>query len=162
MITNRDETRRRLAAAGIKPTFQRTVILEAVQGRDGHPAVRDLHQRLLREVPTLSKTTLYSTLELLARHGLIGALYIDPAEVRFDGQPQPHHHFACSACGRIFDIDIDCATGRCGRIHGHRVDEVHGYFRGLCRDCLAAGRASHPAKAGHVPVAKRRSHAQRP
>jgi Fur family peroxide stress response transcriptional regulator len=159
MISNRDEAHRRLTAAGIKPTFQRTVILEAIQGRRGHPAVRDLHERLVRDVPTLSKTTLYSTLELFARLGLIAALYIDPAEVRYDGLPAPHHHFACTACGRIFDIDIACATGQCGRIHGHRIDEVHGYFKGLCRDCLAAGRSPRPATDPRLQSPRRKAHA---
>jgi Fe2+ or Zn2+ uptake regulation protein len=159
MISNRDDLRRQLAAAGIKPTFQRTIILEAVQGRNGHPAVRDLHQRLVRDAPTLSKTTLYSTLELFARKGLIAALYIDPAEVRFDGLPGPHHHFACTACGRILDIDIACATGQCGRIHGHRIDEVHGYFKGLCRDCLAAGRVPRAPSVPRHKSPRRKSHA---
>jgi Fur family transcriptional regulator, peroxide stress response regulator len=159
MISNRDEGRQRLAAAGIKPTFQRIAILEAVAGRDGHPSVRDLHQRLLRDVPTLSKTTLYSTLDLFARKGLIASLYIDPAEVRYDGISSPHHHFACTTCGSIFDIDITCATGRCGRIHGHRIDEVHGYFKGLCRDCLAAGRSPRPAHVPNHKSPRRKTHA---
>jgi Fur family peroxide stress response transcriptional regulator len=138
----------RLADKGIKPTFQRAVILEAVLGKDGHPTIRALHERLVREVPTLSKTTLYATLDLFARKGLVAALYIDPAEVRYDGIPSPHHHFYCSSCRRILDVDIACATGRAGRLHGHRVDEVHGYFKGLCRECLASGR---PPRANPLP-----------
>ena len=34
-------------------------------------AIKDLHSGLKTKVPTLSKTTLYSTLELFARHGLV-------------------------------------------------------------------------------------------
>lgn len=159
MISIGNETKRRLTAFGIKPTFQRTVILEAVSGKNGHPAIRDLHARLLRDVPTLSKTTLYSTLELFARKGLVAPLFIDPAEVRYDGIPAPHHHFYCTACRRILDVDIACATGRAGRLHGHRVDEVHGYFKGVCRDCLAGGRSHHAANVPSHNPPRRKAHA---
>jgi Fe2+ or Zn2+ uptake regulation protein len=159
MISNRDESKRRLTAFGIKPTFQRAVILEAVRGKNGHPAIRDLHARLLRDVPTLSKTTLYSTLALFTRKGLVTPLFIDPAEVRYDGVAEPHHHFYCTTCRRILDIDIACATGRAGRIHGHQVDEVHGYFKGVCRDCLAGGRLVRASTVSIHHSPRRKPHA---
>jgi Fe2+ or Zn2+ uptake regulation protein len=159
MITNRDDLKRMLAERGIKPTCQRAAILEAVMGKGGHPTIRALHERLIRDVPTLSKTTLYSTLELFARKGLVAPLFIDPAEVRYDGIPDPHHHFYCAACRRILDVDIACATGRAGRLHGHRVDEVHGYFKGVCSDCLASARAPRvPALKAHISK-RRKAHA---
>lgn len=133
-----------LADRGIKPTFQRAAILEAVLGLAEHPTIRSLHAQLVRAVPTLSKTTLYSTLGLFAGLGLVTPLFIDPAEVRYDGILPPHHHFFCSSCGRILDIDIACAKGRAGEIHGHRIEEVHGYFKGVCRDCRAEAQESNP------------------
>jgi len=150
-----------LTSRGIKPTFQRLTILAAVTDNRAHATIRQLHAALVKKIPTLSKTTLYSTLELFAAEGLVRILTIDPGEVRFDGIPTPHHHFACSACGRILDIEILCASGRAGRINGHRIDEVHGYFRGICRDCLAKAGAA-PAPIHKLTPTKRRkaSHAQ--
>jgi Fe2+ or Zn2+ uptake regulation protein len=113
-------------------------ILESVSADAGHPTIRALHERLVRAIPTLSKTTLYSTLELFARKGLVAPLLIDPSEARFDGVVTPHHHFSCTACGRILDIELSCPNSRRGAIHGHRIDEVHGYFKGVCAECLAA------------------------
>ena len=135
MITNTNIRRDILAGRGVKPTFQRLTILGAVMDNRSHLTIRGLHSALIRKIPTLSKTTLYSTLELFAAKGLVRALTIDPAEVRYDGVMAPHHHFHCAACGRILDIEISCASGRAGEIHGHRIDEVHGYFKGVCRDC---------------------------
>jgi Fur family peroxide stress response transcriptional regulator len=146
MITNTDKARRMLTDRGIKPTFQRAAILEAVLGLAEHPTIRSLHEKLILTVPTLSKTTLYSTLELFAGQGLVTPLFIDPAEVRYDGILPPHHHFYCSACRGILDIDIACANSRTGELHGHRIDEVHGYFKGVCRDCLVeSGRSKSRA-----------------
>jgi len=132
------ERRRILIEKGIKPTYQRMAILESIRTDTGHPTIRTLHERLIRVVPTLSKTTLYSTLELFARKGLVTPLLIDPSEARFDGLLPPHHHFYCASCGRILDIGLACPNSRRGAIHGHRIDEVHGYFKGVCADCLSA------------------------
>ena len=125
-------------AKGIKPTYQRMAILESVSADTGHPTIRALHARLVRTIPTLSKTTLYSTLQLFARKGLVAPLSIDPAEARFDGILTPHHHFCCTSCRRILDLELSCPNSRRGVVHGHRIDEVHGYFKGVCVDCLSA------------------------
>jgi Fur family peroxide stress response transcriptional regulator len=161
MITNTTALRDVLAGHGIKPTFQRLTILGAVADNRTHPTIRALHAALVGEIPTLSKTTLYSTLELFAAKGLVRALTIDPAEVRYDGIPTPHHHFYCTACGRIMDIEISCVNSRAGEIHGHRIDEVHGYFKGVCRDCRTGEcRSAAHANRKKSTISKRRiSHA---
>jgi Fe2+ or Zn2+ uptake regulation protein len=47
-----------------------------------------------------------------------------------------HHHFLCKKCGEILDIEIICPN--LDRIieHGHKVEEVHGYFKGICKKCI--------------------------
>ncbi len=143
MVTDKKRLRRILVGQGIKPTSQRMAILESVTADAGHPTIRALHGRLVRTIPTLSKTTLYSALELFARKGLVRPLLIDPAEARFDGVLTPHHHFCCTSCGRILDLDLSCPNSRRGVLHGHRIDEVHGYFKGVCADCLPAPSSRH-------------------
>jgi len=143
-----------LAERGIKPTYQRLAILAEVLDRRAHPTIKDLYGGLKGHVPTLSKTTLYSTLELFARHGLVRTLTIDPAEARYDGWPPPHHHFHCQRCGAIFDLDLACPAGRTGLIDGHEIREVHGYFRGLCRDCRDRAVSSPRPHRGAAPAAR--------
>jgi Fur family peroxide stress response transcriptional regulator len=158
MITNKEELRTVLQAHGVKPTFQRLAILGFVADTRLHPTIRSLHTALVKQIPTLSKTTLYSTLELFAAKGLVRGLTIDPSEVRYDGIPGLHHHFYCTVCRNILDVDITCATGRTGELHGHRVDEVHGYFKGICRDCRSKeSRPSRPASSPNKKDHKRRS-----
>jgi Fe2+ or Zn2+ uptake regulation protein len=160
MITNKNELLNILAAREVKPTFQRLTILGAVMDTRIHPTIRSLHRSLVKKVPTLSKTTLYSTLELFAAKGLVSTLTIDPAEVRYDGLLSPHHHFVCSVCGCILDIDITCDTGRKGELHGHRIDEVHGYFKGVCRSCRAKLPASpSPVNPKNIHQPRRKTHA---
>jgi len=121
---------------GIKPTYQRTAILGFLQNNRTHPTIKSLHDSLIKTIPTLSKTTLYTTLELFARKGFVMPLSIDSSEVRYDGVPTPHHHFCCERCGNIIDLDISCVNSRRAEIEGHRIKEVHGYFKGICKDCL--------------------------
>ncbi len=42
----------------------------------------------------------------------------------------------CKKCGRIIDIDIACPNIRKTLEQGHKIEEVHGYFKGRCRECL--------------------------
>lgn len=150
MITNSSEAREILSSRNIKPTFQRLRILEAVLDNRDHPTVKALHDKLILALPTLSKTTLYSALELFASEGLVTRLSIDSAEVRYDGVASSHHHFLCEICGAILDLTIACPTGRRGEIHGHLIKEVHGYFKGVCKDCLGRDRNKSPRRSFHV------------
>ncbi len=147
MITNKDALKDMLISRGVKPTFQRLSILESVLEKRTHPTIKSLYGELVRSVPTLSKTTLYSSLELFTQKGIVTALTIDPTEVRYDGQTTPHHHFFCERCGRIIDLELDCVNSRRGEFDGHRISEVHGYFKGICKECLKKGHKKHnPAR----------------
>jgi len=150
MITNNGRAREILLARGIKPTYQRQTILRAVRDKRTHPTIKALYDRLLPAIPTLSKTTLYATLELFASHGLVSRLSIDSGEVRYDGLADPHHHFLCEACGAIIDLNIACPAGRRGEVDGHKIKEIHGYFKGVCEDCLSHGRYKTPRRLSHA------------
>jgi len=136
MITNQDALRELLITNGIKPTYQRIRILRSILDSRTHPTIKSLHDSLVKTIPTLSKTTLYSTLKLFAAKGLVIPLTIDRSEVRYDGLASSHHHFFCERCGNIIDLDISCANSRRGEIEGHLIREVHAYFKGICKDCL--------------------------
>ena len=149
MITN-DHAREILVSRGIRPTFQRRRILQAVLNDRTHPTVKALYDRLVPSVPTLSKTTLYTTLELFAAHGLVTRLSIDTEEVRYDGHASAHHHFLCGGCWAIIDLDVDFATGRRGEIEGHAIQEVHGYFKGRCKTCQNRARHHKSRRLSHA------------
>jgi len=126
-----------LKTKGLKPTYQRLKVLEYMDKHiDGHPTVEMIYEKLLRELLTLSMTTVYNTLNAFLEQGLVSAVTITGTEVRYDFNTSPHHHFLCKKCGRIIDIDIKCPICEKKQTHGHKVEEVHGYFKGLCKDCL--------------------------
>ena len=96
----------------------------------------EIYNALKERNPSLSKTTVYNTLETMHKQKLVDVLMISESERRYDLAHGSHHHFMCHVCGRILDIDIACP--HCNRIINgeHQVDEVHGYFKGVCSECL--------------------------
>ena len=95
---------KRLADCGILPTPQRLAVYRSLVSRRDHPSVDAVFADLRRKLPTLSKTTVYSTMQRLAEKGLILTLHGDGDEVRYDGFTEFHAHFRCRACGKVFDV----------------------------------------------------------
>ena len=123
---------------GIKATSPRLRILRLLEESDDHLTADAIYTALKKGNPSLSKTTVYNTLDMLYRKGLVSVLTISASEQRYEPMKGMHHHLLCRRCGRIIDIDISCPYLD-GMLHGeHKVEEVHGYFRGICKHCLSA------------------------
>jgi len=104
-----------------------------------HPTADRIYIDLKEKNPALSKTTVYNSVETLKEHGIIQSLTISGSELRYDFENKMHHHFLCKKCGNIIDIDVECAFLNEFLYGKHRVDEVHGYFKGICENCLKKG-----------------------
>lgn len=138
MITNMEELKALLKEKGIKPTYQRLKILEYMSNNlNNHPTVEMVYDKLHNDIPTLSLTTVYNTLNNFLEKRLVYGVTITGTEVRYDSNTDYHHHFLCKECGQIIDIDVKCpyAEGKKSIVSGHRIDEIHGYFKGICKDC---------------------------
>jgi Fe2+ or Zn2+ uptake regulation protein len=120
----------------MKITPQRLIILEYLDTHMTHPTADKIFKNLKVKNPSLSKTTVYNSLESLKEHGLIQALTICGSEQRYDIDHGMHHHFLCKKCGKIIDIEMKCPNIDKMIKSGHFVDEVHGYFKGTCENCL--------------------------
>lgn len=119
----------------INPSYQRLKILEYLMNSQSHPTVDIIYRTLFEEIPTLSKTTIYNTLNLFIEKGLITGLTIEENEVRYDANTAPHAHFKCTMCGKVFDITIDFPPQVGTTVYGHIVKEKHFYMKGICKDC---------------------------
>ena len=123
----------------IKITPQRLEILKYLDENRTHPTVDEIYSELKEKNPSLSKTTVYNSVDILRGHGLIQSLTISGSELRYDFKHGMHHHFLCKKCGNIIDIDIECPNIGKMLESGHKVEEVHGYFKGTCKKCLEKG-----------------------
>ena len=122
---------------GVMPTPQRLAVFASLAARRDHPSVDRVFSDLRRKIPTLSKTTVYATLQLLAEKRLIGRVRVDAEEIRYDGDLKFHAHFRCRACGAIFDIGLDAPHERpfANLPDGFEAENEELVYYGLCPKC---------------------------
>lgn len=113
----------------------RIKILEYLAGTTDHPTAEMIHSRLLAEIPTLSKTTVYKTLGLLVEANLARLLHMDENEARFDANVSDHGHFRCSRCGKVYDFEADLDSLETKGLEGFAVAEKNLIFKGSCPRC---------------------------
>ena len=128
----------RLVNSGLRPSTQRLAIMSFLLTHRTHPTVDDVYQGVVKDVPTLSRTTVYNTLRLFSEHHAAQMLTIDDHRVCYDGDIHPHVHFFCRECGRVFDLmDEKAPKFKKKVVDGNVIDEAQLYYKGVCKDCLA-------------------------
>lgn len=138
LMENRLNLLRKYRDIGVKMTPQRLAILEIMEGNRSHPSAQEVYGQLLEVHPTASFATVYNTLEMLKRMGLVRDLTIDRERVRYDPDVTPHHHAICSGCGRIFDVsedDVPKVGVPSGLSEAFEVTGHHIEFYGICMGC---------------------------
>lgn len=119
----------------IKPSFHRLKILEFLYRENFHYNVDKIYREIIKEIPTLSKTTIYNTLNLFAEKGVVLALRINENEVIYDHNTFFHAHLKCTKCGKIYDIDISSYFPQKDELEGHSIQDSQIYFTGICKNC---------------------------
>jgi Fur family ferric uptake transcriptional regulator len=136
-------TERRIAAAlkesGYKLTPQRRAVIGAIAASPDHLTPNDLYQKVHRDHPAVGLTTVYRTLEILARLELICELHTGGSSRSYTtGAPEHHHHIICSGCGEVVDFsgyDISPLEERLSRETGFEIEGHLLEFTGKCRRC---------------------------
>jgi Fur family ferric uptake transcriptional regulator len=150
MITNKlrsddDRHTAALRARGKRLTRPRRIILDTVRASDAHPSAAAVYRRVRRRLPRVSLATVYRNLRMLAAEGLLTER-ADLGGMRFDGNTDPHDHFTCVACGRIYDVPAlghPRARARVARA-GFEVLTQRIEFYGRCGACRRVGGSTRP------------------
>lgn len=125
-----------LASKGIRSSFQRIKVLEYLVKNQYHPTVDQIYKDLKNEIPTLSKTTIYNTLDHFIEAGLIRVLAIEDNETRYDIVTETHGHFKCRECGSIFNFSANMDSLVAEELSGFKIIDRDVYFKGFCPKCL--------------------------
>ncbi|MFN3550662.1 MAG: Fur family transcriptional regulator [Endomicrobiia bacterium] len=123
-----------LKAKNIKPTIQRIKIYDYLLKNRTHPDVEKIYKDLKKEIPTISKTTIYNTLKEFKEKGLVLEIPLGE-KCCFDSYIEPHSHFVCEICGKIYDLNIEFSFVKKQKINGHLVKNFCGIFKGICVEC---------------------------
>jgi Fe2+ or Zn2+ uptake regulation protein len=127
-------------------TAQRRATLAALSGEGGHLTAEEVYQRARRELPELSRATVYNTLGDLVGVGLLRALGRSEA-VRYElNGEDDHQHFRCLVCGRVYDVHPRGTERLDLSSEGFAVDRVEIVLEGRCPECLALERGGGPSR----------------
>ena len=151
--------RRFLREQGLPITPQREAVADVVFADSGHRSVEEIELEVRRRGERIGKATVYRTMELLVRSGLVQEHDFGEGfkryEHRFTAQPV-HEHLICTNCGKVVEFQSpevlraqDCISLLYGfRPHRHRLE-----IYGICSDCQALG-VSAPTPGLTCPVEK--------
>jgi Fur family peroxide stress response transcriptional regulator len=124
---------------GLKLTHQRLEIFKVLSSKLDHPSAEDVFDEVRKRIPTIAFDTVYRTLSLFERHGLISKVNHLDGRTRYDAVTEHHCHLICTRCRKIEDfgwpeldqLPIPAKTRRWGSIENKYLE-----LRGLCQECL--------------------------
>jgi Fe2+ or Zn2+ uptake regulation protein len=118
-------TAERLRRNRIQPSAQRVAVAEYVLFTDAHPTAEQVWMEVRARRPSISRATVYNTLNLFVKNGLLRPIQLSEGRVGFDPNLERHHHFVDEASGAVLDIPWDALEVR--RVDGLRGLEVWEY-----------------------------------
>jgi Fur family peroxide stress response transcriptional regulator len=127
-----------LRKKGYKATPQRVAICRLALRRRDHPTAQRIYSEVKELHPTVSLATVYKTLQILRKLGLVQELGFPEGEARFDFYVKPHINLVCLRCGNIRDFEEPSAREMIAKVAakaeftrtGQRLD-----IYGICKAC---------------------------
>jgi Fur family peroxide stress response transcriptional regulator len=119
----------------IRPSNIRMKVLKFLLKNRIHPTVEDIYKNLIEEIPTLSKTSVYNTLNLFLEKGIVVGIALDQKELRYDINTNFHGHFKCNKCGIIYDFPIMISFPNKDMLEGFVITNRDVFFYGICKEC---------------------------
>ena len=127
---------RRLADAGERLTRPREIVVHALVAQGGMISPEALTYELHPQ--GIGRATVYRTLDLLARHGMLTRVHADGCHGYTLCDEGHHHHLLCSACNAVIPIDatgVEAEIRRLAEQLKFRVDTHTLEFAGVCESC---------------------------
>lgn len=124
-----------LREKNIKPTIHRIKVLEYLDNNRIHPSADEIYRNLKRDFPTISRATVYNTLNLLSENKIIEEI-ITPDALRYDFVENHHNHFYCVECHKVYDVNTELPKLKINEVDGHKVINIQYCIVGVCKECL--------------------------
>jgi Fur family ferric uptake transcriptional regulator len=136
-----------LGARGIRLTRQRRVLLHVMETARRHLDADEILERAQKIDPHITRVTVYRTIDLLKRQGLIDEL--DLLHLRGDRHfyeshgPRDHIHVACIRCGKVREFESELYEELKQQISadcGIDITVSRTEVGGICRECRGKSR----------------------
>ena len=135
-----------MSERGVRMTEQRRAILSVIETAKKHLDASQILRKARKLDPGIDRVTVYRTLNLLKRHGLVDELdlmHMQGEKHFYERRPQRDHiHMACLRCGKITEFESDLFDRLKGQIQ--RDCQFHIVVTrlecgGYCSDCRTQG-----------------------
>ncbi|HZK95931.1 MAG TPA: Fur family transcriptional regulator [Prolixibacteraceae bacterium] len=126
-----------LTENGIRPVNKRVKIMNYLVSKRNHPTVDMIYLDLVNEIASLSKTTVYNTLNLFVQEGIVHPLHIEGNELRYDADISKHGHFKCKECGEVYDFSFNQELIQDLRLKNFVLEDFQFSINGVCSICHA-------------------------
>ena len=113
---------------------------------DEHPDVEAFYRAVRERVPTITLDTVYRTLATLVGLGLVRRVAATPGPTRYNADTARHHHFICTRCDLIRDVDdrgLDAVRAPRSAASLGSVESIEVQLRGVCTACRKKERDDH-------------------
>lgn len=100
----------KLIQSGLKVTPQRIAVMQALMKFHHHPTAEEIYREVSQNIPGLSQTTVYNTLDVFVGKGIAQRIATDADVMRYDVVAEPHHHLFGVGTARVedyFDPELD-------------------------------------------------------
>lgn len=128
-----EDVRAYLISHEIRASFYRLKIFEYLVNERPHSTAEEVYSSLKKEVPAMSRATVYNTLKIFLEKKIIQLINIERNEARYDAALSWHGHFKCLSCGKVFDVHLESL--KLSGLSGFEIYEKHLDLKGLCPAC---------------------------
>ncbi|MBI4285715.1 MAG: transcriptional repressor [Chloroflexi bacterium] len=115
------------------------MILDVIETSVNHISAEEIYSQVVAKYPRVNISTVYRTLELLKRLGLVTETDLGGGELRYHPAGRGrHHHLICQKCGNVTDLDesvLAMLRDTLLREYGFAADLKHLAIFGLCEKC---------------------------
>ena len=129
-------------AQGIRLTAQRRALIETIQEATSHLDAASLLKLARKRDPNIDRATVYRTIELLKRLGMIDELdlmHLNGEKHYYEVKTQKDHlHLACFGCGEIKEFaspTFERLKREIGVTNDFDIQVIRLEVGGLCRRC---------------------------
>ena len=137
---------------GVQASAQRLAVARYVLHTSDHPCADEVFSHVRRGFPTLSRATVYNTLNLFVDRGLLRQHSLKEGRVVFDPNLARHHHFIDAETGEIHDLPWDALdVSGVDRVEEFEVEEFQVVLRGRRRENRHRGSSRAAVSEGERP-----------
>jgi Fur family ferric uptake transcriptional regulator len=134
-----------LKAGGVRMTSQRRILVSIIQNASRHLDAASLLRLAQQEDPNIDRATVYRTIGLLKRRGLIDELdlmHIEGERHYYEAKTsRDHSHMACFRCGAIMEYtssSFERLKKEMAKQSGFEIRVVRLEVGGVCKNCQKA------------------------